>query len=334
MPDNWTTVATFQDTIAAAVAKNFLDNEGIPSILLDEATVATDWMLSTAIGGIKLQVAPHHLERAELLLVQIRETQDEQAANTPVPDANAGQFASAEIAEDLQSDLEDKQPINELTDKLFRTTVFGYIIWPLQAYALFLMLQIATSEGKVSPKRRWKIWLSVVLNVPILMVVIVPLLCLQSWLPGNAGTPDQPIWRRHSYPSLKFSVKFPHEPRPSERNFDGFSAQHYSTRAKHRTYEITYVKNYVRDRAPLDNEELAKLVQGHAFANSSNVIKSAIAEHKGISGVEYRLAHRNYFERGRIFIRANDAIHLIAQSGDDDLADTEPQQFFDSLTWR
>ena len=65
MHDQWTTVATFHDTSAAAVAKNFLDNEGIPSILLDEATVATDWMLSTAIGGIKLQVAPHHIERAE-----------------------------------------------------------------------------------------------------------------------------------------------------------------------------------------------------------------------------------------------------------------------------
>ena len=334
MPDNWTTVATFQDTIAAAVAKNFLDNEGIPSILLDEATVATDWMLSTAIGGIKLQVAPHHIERAELLLVQIRETQDEQAANTPVPDANAGQFASAEIAEDLQSDLEDKQPINELTDKLFRTTVFGYIIWPLQAYALFLMLQIATSEGKVSPKRRWKIWLSVVLNVPILMVVIVPLLCLQSWLPGNAGTPDQPIWRRHALPNQRLTVKFPHEPGHVDGLFDRFAAHDYAAQAKHRVYWVRIIENYARGRAPLGNEELTKILSERATANGSNLMKTAEVEHRGFAGIEYRIIHPNFLERGRIFNRSNDVILILAQSDIDDLAEAEPQQFLDSLTWR
>ncbi len=180
MSETWITVATFHDTVAAVVARNFLDDEGIPSILLDEATVGIGWMLANAIGGIKLQVAPHHFERAELLLTQIREAQAEQESDAREPDAHA--FASAEIAEDLQAEHEDRQPINDLADKLFRSTVFGYIIWPLQAYALFLMLQIAASEGKVSPNRRWKIWLSVILNVPILMMVLVPLLCLQAWL--------------------------------------------------------------------------------------------------------------------------------------------------------
>ncbi len=334
MSDHWITVATFNDTVAAAVAKNYLENEGIPSILLDEATVATDWMLSTAIGGIKLQVALPHVERAELLLTLIREGQDERAAEGAVADEHAHAIASAEIAEDLKADQEDKQPINELADKLFRATVFGYIIPPLQVYALFLMLQIAGSEGRVSPNRRWKLWFSGVLNVPILAIVVVLVLIAHSWLAGSPGTPDQPNWQRHAFPSLRFSARFPHEPIQRDGRFDGFAVHDYSAQARHRYYLIRIIQNFTRDRPALQKADLEKMIAERAEKNRLEVNKITDVTHKNIAGLEYRLIHPQLHERGRIFNRGKDVFFLIVQSGADDLDEAEPQQFLDSLSWR
>jgi hypothetical protein len=131
-------------------------------------------MLSAAIGGIKLQVAPIHVERAEMLLVQIQADRDEDDG-PPLPQTA---IATQEIAEDLQSEREDKEPINQLADRLFRTAVFGLLLWPLQAYVLILLWQLLGEKGVVSRNRRWKIWASVLLNIPLVSVVVVPLLCL------------------------------------------------------------------------------------------------------------------------------------------------------------
>jgi hypothetical protein len=180
MADRLITVATFHEPVAAALAKNFLESEGIPSVLFDEDTIATDWMLSGAIGGIKLQVAPLHLERAEMLLTQIQSDRDEEEADEPMTTQTA--IATQEIAEELRAEREDKEPINQLADRLFRTAIFGLILWPLQAYVLWLLVQLSQEEGRVSPNRRWKIWASVLLNIPLMSLVVVPLLCLMDYL--------------------------------------------------------------------------------------------------------------------------------------------------------
>jgi hypothetical protein len=163
MSDRLVTVATFHDPLQASMVKNYLDEEGIPSVLMDESTVATDWMLSTAIGGIKLQVAPIHVERAEMLLVKV---EAEKEAEEPLPPETA--IASQEIAEELQAEREDRAPINRLVDRMFRATVFGLIFWPLQAYAFCLLVQLTGEQGRVSDDRRWKVWASVLLSLPIM----------------------------------------------------------------------------------------------------------------------------------------------------------------------
>ncbi len=65
MSQRLVTVATYQDPVGAAMARNVLESEGIAAYLLDEMTVVT---FAGAIGGIMLQVAPADLERAETLL--------------------------------------------------------------------------------------------------------------------------------------------------------------------------------------------------------------------------------------------------------------------------
>ena len=44
---------------------------GIRVYLADEQTIAMDWLLSNAIGGIKLQVAERDLERAREVLANL-----------------------------------------------------------------------------------------------------------------------------------------------------------------------------------------------------------------------------------------------------------------------
>ena len=179
MSDRLRTVATFHEPVAAALAKNYLESNGIPAVLIDEATIATDWMLSGAIGGIKLQVLPIHLERAEMLLTQVEAERRELDDEEPMP---ASAIASREIAEELHSDRVDREPINQLADRLFRCAVFGLIFWPLQGYVLWLLLQWLGEEGSVSPDRRWKIWASALLNVPLWCVVVIPGLYLMEML--------------------------------------------------------------------------------------------------------------------------------------------------------
>ncbi len=182
MANGWTTLATFHDPVQAAVVKNFLDAQGIPSVLLDEDTIATDWMLSGAIGGIKLQVAPMHLERAELLLAQVAEEKDEADDG---PEAAQTAIAAQDIAEELQAEREDRTPINQLVDRLFRATVFGLIFWPLQGYAFCFLMMLTVEEGRVSADRRWKVWASVFLSLPILAFAFF----LLSWI-GGVVFPD------------------------------------------------------------------------------------------------------------------------------------------------
>jgi hypothetical protein len=174
MSDRLVTVATFQEPVAAQLARNVLESAGIPAVLFDEDTIATDWMLATAIGGIKLQVARIHLERAELLLSKTQPEEEEVD-----PHAQQTAFASQEIAEELRADREDLEPINQHTDRLFRVAVFGLLLWPLQFYAIWLLMEILSSDGTVSTNRRWKVWLSLpMIAAPL---VLMTSLGVKSW---------------------------------------------------------------------------------------------------------------------------------------------------------
>lgn len=64
------TVGQYRDMAEAFVARAVLDQAGIECFLRDENTVRTDWLLSNAIGGMRLQVAAKDQAAAEELLLQ------------------------------------------------------------------------------------------------------------------------------------------------------------------------------------------------------------------------------------------------------------------------
>ncbi|HXU44171.1 MAG TPA: hypothetical protein VN783_01490 [Thermoanaerobaculia bacterium] len=58
------TIRTFTYLWEAQLARARLDSEGITAVIADEHLIRMDWMISNAIGGVKLQVAPDDASRA------------------------------------------------------------------------------------------------------------------------------------------------------------------------------------------------------------------------------------------------------------------------------
>ena len=62
------TVASFREPYHAHIAKGKLETEGIPAVVVDEHLVQIYWVLSQAIGGVKIQVSEADVERAREIL--------------------------------------------------------------------------------------------------------------------------------------------------------------------------------------------------------------------------------------------------------------------------
>ena len=64
------TIAAYDFITDAEIARGRLRAEGIEAALADQHLVQTDWLYSIAVGGIKLQVSPADVARAEAILAQ------------------------------------------------------------------------------------------------------------------------------------------------------------------------------------------------------------------------------------------------------------------------
>ena len=65
---NLKTIARFRDVPAAQLAQSRLEADGIEASLLGVHHVGINWLISQAIGGIRLQVPTEDAERARELL--------------------------------------------------------------------------------------------------------------------------------------------------------------------------------------------------------------------------------------------------------------------------
>ena len=62
------TLRQFRDIPEALLAKGMLESAGIKCVLADGNLVRMDWLLSNAIGGVRLQVDKQELEAARAIL--------------------------------------------------------------------------------------------------------------------------------------------------------------------------------------------------------------------------------------------------------------------------
>lgn len=78
MMNTLVTLRTFDNYVTAHIVKAKLEAEGILCLLKDEHTIALQWHIANAIGGIKLQVPAASLQKAEHILAV---TEEEALAN-------------------------------------------------------------------------------------------------------------------------------------------------------------------------------------------------------------------------------------------------------------
>lgn len=209
---SWEVLATFDNAIAAEMAKNALEQQGIAVRIMDDETIDNAWSRNSALGGIKLCVDSQDLGRAELLL------DHKTAALETDAEIEAAVAERPDIAAQLSGPVEpfdDPEP-DRLVQRAFVTAVLGLLFlparfagasesivafdapalaWlciPFQLYSLYLLVKIRWSKIPVRSSNRWKIWTALLVNVPLWVVVIVPAMILLNRF-GN--DPYAPTWK-------------------------------------------------------------------------------------------------------------------------------------------
>ncbi|MDC6351061.1 DUF2007 domain-containing protein [Zeaxanthinibacter sp. PT1] len=90
MSDRLITIGTFEYVADVQIVKAKLEYEGIPVFLKDETILATDPLISAAIGGVKLQVYSSDRERALEIYDEIRSyAKDEEGNPVTCPNCKA-----------------------------------------------------------------------------------------------------------------------------------------------------------------------------------------------------------------------------------------------------
>lgn len=166
------TIATFGEAPQAHLARNALEAAGIQAAIADESLIGMDWLMSNAIGGVKVQVREEDAERAVAVL-------EESLGNTdPVDPQQLAEEAEAEPPEDetLQSAgaVDPPEPVVALPNRedYARRFVFASILAvfcaPAAFYAVYLFMNAMFSDGELSSRGRMNLWIGSVLTVAML----------------------------------------------------------------------------------------------------------------------------------------------------------------------
>ncbi len=176
------TVTTFFDATSADVAREFLEERGIETFLMDDPGLTTEAALpGLAINGIRLQVAPWDVDQAYLLLNRLKREQEDSPTSTAFADPSL----AAELAEDAREEAEDNRPVNRLADRALKAAIIGVILWPVQFYASYLLVQLIDSKEAVGQRYRWRARLAALINLPA--ILCLPLFFVYGKLPSFIG---------------------------------------------------------------------------------------------------------------------------------------------------
>jgi hypothetical protein len=179
--DDLVTVATFDNAVAARLAFNHVREAGLPAVLLDENTVAMDWLLSNAIGGIKIQVNSKDVTRARRL-IDDHQRQSSAADGEPAPltdemdEESLGALARASGPDDVQSEedgpeLEDAPPLStreKLAVYAIRGALLGILFPPIEFYVLYLVFKVFVSDERLGARYRNLAVVAALINLIVL----------------------------------------------------------------------------------------------------------------------------------------------------------------------
>lgn len=187
MAQKLVTIARFQDPVEAALARNRLEAAGIKAALSDENLVAMDWLLTNAIGGIKLMVLDSDSDRAVDVL------EEAAAAAEDIPAVVEGSTEEVEGAPEEEAGIaeamtapgwgapepDDPEPIltarEQDAHRAFKGAIFGMLFWPLLVYVAWLLIRVYGSEERLEGQARQRAWLAAAITFPFLIAILLTL---------------------------------------------------------------------------------------------------------------------------------------------------------------
>lgn len=157
------TIATFDQPAKARLAENVLKEAGIPAAVSDETVVAMEWLLSNAVGGVKLQVWEEDADRAVDALERELGEHGEKLGG-PTPEELAAEAEAAPREDEPPDETPPPPDVPEVPPterdayarRAFYASLFGLVMPPLLFYSVYLTLVASFSEGERTARGRWQ----------------------------------------------------------------------------------------------------------------------------------------------------------------------------------
>ena len=180
MTDRRVTIATFDQAAQARLAENVLKEAGIPVSVSDETVVAMEWLLSNAVGGVKVQVWEEDEDRAVATLerefgqdgsglgpVAIDEAEFAAEAETAEGDDDEERIAAVEPPGKVDDSVEAPEPESreDYARRLVFTAILGLLVPFVAFYAMYLLLNAAMGEGELSSRGRLDLYLGAAMTL-------------------------------------------------------------------------------------------------------------------------------------------------------------------------
>jgi hypothetical protein len=211
MPDRHVTITTFADPTEAELAKEYLEAEGVPVLLSGDLSVAVVAGFGDMVGGIQLQVPEDQAERARQILATRKDEviDRKRASGVPVtaagrtgwvwprcgavvdrlielcpscgtimPSGEATPGAPDAAAGERPDEDEAESPAaigDRLAHRAFLAALFGLFTCPglLHIYSAWVLWKLSGYEGGVTSTGRWKAYVAVAIDVPILLAIVL-----------------------------------------------------------------------------------------------------------------------------------------------------------------
>jgi hypothetical protein len=152
MDEPLTTVGVFSTPVEAELARNQLEEQGIPAVIMDAEAVGMLFHASGALGGVKVQVVESDAERARAVLAD-REgratlsADDDYGFEERIQAGARSRFRHSPVGLDNEDEEEEAgESRSGMVSRALRIAVIGLIV-----LGLVMLLLVRAGTGKPQP---------------------------------------------------------------------------------------------------------------------------------------------------------------------------------------
>ena len=169
------TVATFDEGPRARLAQNVLREAGIDAVVTDESLIGMDWLMSNAVGGVKVQVREADVERAVEVLNDTLGSEDptdlqrleEEAVAAPPEDEPPEEPDAADEPEPATEAGSREDYARRMVFTAILSVFFPFIAF----YSLYLWMNAVFAPGSLSARGRINLWIGGGLTLTSLLFI-------------------------------------------------------------------------------------------------------------------------------------------------------------------